>query len=53
MRRASPWYFTTGSRHDCNGRGQQRDRVPYDESRYLITLQKRGAPLHKHGTQSP
>ena len=24
------------------------DRVPYDESRYLIALQKRGAPLLKH-----
>ena len=24
------------------------DRVPYDETRYLMTLQKRGAPLLKH-----
>ena len=29
-----------------------RDRVPYDESRYLMALQKRGAPLLKHAAQS-
>jgi len=28
------------------------DRVPYDESRYLMALQKRGAPLLKHAAQS-
>lgn len=27
------------------------DRVPYDESRYLMALQKRGAPLLKHAAQ--
>jgi transposase len=29
------------------------DRVPYDESRYLMPLQKRGAPLLKHAAQNP
>lgn len=28
------------------------DRVPYDESRYLMALQKRSAPLLKHAAQS-
>jgi len=28
------------------------DRVPYDESRYLMALQKRGAPLLKHAAQN-
>jgi hypothetical protein len=28
------------------------DRVPYDESRYLMALQKRGAPPLKHAAQS-
>lgn len=29
------------------------DRVPYDESRYLMALQKRGAPLLKHAAEAP
>jgi transposase len=29
------------------------DRVPYDESRYLMALQKRHAPLLKHAAQQP
>jgi transposase len=29
------------------------DRVPYDESRYLMALQKRGAPLLKHAARNP
>ena len=28
------------------------DRVPYDESRYLMALQKRSAPLLKHAAQT-
>ncbi len=28
------------------------DRVPYDESRYLMALQKRGAPLLKHAARN-
>ena len=28
------------------------DRVPYDESRYLMALQKRGAPLLNHAAQN-
>jgi transposase len=28
------------------------DRVPYDESHYLMALQKRGAPLLKHAAQN-
>ena len=28
------------------------DRVPYDESRYLMALQKRSAPLLKHAAQN-
>lgn len=28
------------------------DRVPYDESRYLMTLQQRGAPLLKHAAEA-
>ena len=28
------------------------DRAPYDESRYLMALQKRGAPLLKHAAQN-
>jgi transposase len=28
------------------------DRVPYDEARYLMALQKRGAPLLKHAAQN-
>jgi transposase len=28
------------------------DRVPYDESRYLMALQKRGAPLLKHAART-
>ena len=28
------------------------DRVPYDESRYLMALRKRGAPLLKHAAQN-
>ncbi len=28
------------------------DRVPYDESRHLMALQKRGAPLLKHAAQT-
>jgi hypothetical protein len=27
------------------------DRVPYDESRYLMALEKRGAPLLKHAAR--
>jgi len=26
--------------------------MPYDESRYLMALQKRGAPLLKHAAQN-
>ena len=28
------------------------DRVPYDESRYLMALAKRGAPLLKHAARN-
>ncbi len=28
------------------------ERVPYDESRYLMALQKRGAPLLKHAARN-
>jgi hypothetical protein len=28
------------------------DRVPYDEARYLMALQKRSAPLLKHAAQT-